>query len=134
MIYEFPIVVPANTLAASPVKEDLALPVGIVHLVGVEMPAGCNAKVFLRLFRSEHQVFPNNPDESYASDNTSRDWDEYIEMLDKPLSLRAEAWSPGTTYSHTVRVRIGLLPADVYWRNAPARGVESGLSALLGLS
>ena len=130
MIYEYNLTIPANTLAASPASLTLPLAPGIIHKFEVEFPAGCNKAVLVTLRRGLHQVFPTNPDGQLAANAYTISYPEYYSVEDKPHQLEAYGWSPDTTYSHTITIRIGVLPRDVL---EPGRDAITFLGRLRGL-
>lgn len=114
MFYEFPITITANTLESVPKEQELKLCAGVIQKVHCLFAPGPHAMVAFRLMEGGHQYLPTNPDGDIASDDEV--WkadDEYYE-LGAPYILKFVGYSPGTTYPHTLRLRIGILrPEDV---------------------
>lgn len=113
MIYEYDLVVPANTLAATPVSVDMKLSHGIVHKLEVSFPPGCNNAVKVVINRALHQVWPTNPDGQVKANGYTVSFPVWYELEEAPYVLTAWAWSPGTTYSHTVTIRMGIQRREV---------------------
>jgi len=113
MIYEYDLAIPANTLATAPVSQEMPLARGIIHKIELSYPAGCNNMVLVALKRGLHQVSPLNTQGQHKSNFHTISFATWYEMLDLPYQLEAYGWSPGTTYSHTVTIRIGILPKEV---------------------
>ena len=110
MFYEYDLTVPANTLKAAPVELEAPLNAGTVTRVEVQFPAGCSAMVGVSIFRSEHQVWPGDPDEDIAGEDALVWWSESYDLDDRPFALTLKGWSPGTTYQHIITFRFALLP------------------------
>ena len=113
MIFELDLVVPANTLATAPVRLDMLLDHGIVHRVEVGFPFGCNGKVLVVIRRALHQVWPTNPEGRLKANGFTISFPAWEELLAEPYQLEAYGWSPGTTYAHTIQIRLGVLPLEV---------------------
>ena len=114
MFYDFAITVPANTLESAPVSQALKLSMGVIQKVYLLFPPGPHGMVKLKILEGGHQFLPTNPDGYFASDDEVLNIDEYYELISEPYSLKAVAYSPGTTYNHTISVRIGILrPEEV---------------------
>lgn len=113
MFYDYPITVPADTSKDAPHTEVLRVTHGVLHRVEIEFPAGCVGLVHLTITRFGHQLFPTNPSASFASDDHTITFDDYIEIYTAPYNLRVDAWSEGTTYDHTITVRLGILPQSI---------------------
>ena len=109
MFYRYSLTVPASTPATAPVILTCALTHGIVHQVEVAFPPGCAGLVHVSLWRYEHQVWPTNPDESFAWDNyTIVITNEAFGITEVPYELSLRAWSEDTTFNHTIVCRIGV--------------------------
>lgn len=114
MFYDFAITVPANTLESAPVVQSLKLTAGVIQKVSILFPPGPHGMVKLRLRENGHQFLPTNPDGYFASDDEVLEIDEFYELTTEPYSLKAVGYSDGTTYNHTISVRIGILrPEEV---------------------
>lgn len=109
MFYEYGITVTANTLEASPVTQELKLTAGVIQKVHILFPPGPHGMVKLRLMEGGHQYLPTNPEGYFWSDDeVVKADDEYYHLAD-PYILKVVAYSPGTTYPHTIGVRISIL-------------------------
>ena len=114
MFYDFAIAVPANTLESAPVEQTLKLTAGVIQKVSLLFPPGPHGMVKLKLMEGGHQFLPTNPEGYFASDDEALNIDEFYELTSEAYSLKAVAYSDGTTYNHTVSVRIGILrPEEV---------------------
>ena len=113
MIYEFPITVLTTDTEASPAEEDIKLTNGVVHRVEIEFPAGCVGLVHIAIYHMGHQVWPSNPEGSFASEDYVVAFDDYYPLLGPPYLFKILGWTDETTYDHTIKVRFGLLPENV---------------------
>lgn len=110
MFYDFAITIPANTAKSSPVEQELNLTYGIVHRIEVHFPAYCAGLAHLIVKRFEQQLWPTNPDGSFASDNYTIAFSEHYSLETSPYTLKVEAWNEDDTWPHTITLRIGILP------------------------
>ena len=133
MFYDFAITIPADTLEAAPVTQVLKLTYGVIHEIDVLYPPGPHAMVKLRIKTNGHQLIPTNPDGYLASDDEVVRIPEYYQLFEAPYSLKAIAYSPGTTYPHTLAIRIGVLLPDVL--NPPTKWqmIIQKIGALFGI-
>ena len=113
MFPDFKLVIPANTLDAVPVRMEVDLPVGIIHRLMLLFPPGPHGMVKVRILEHDHQVWPSNLDGYFASDDEVIDIVEHYEILEPPVVFYLVGSSPGTTYSHTISVRFGILAPEV---------------------
>lgn len=113
MIYEYDLVVPANTLLTSPASVKLVLCHGIIHKLEVSFPPGCHNTVKVVIQRALHQVWPTNPDGQLKSNAYTISYPEWYPLEEAPYELTAYGWSPGTSYSHTISIRIGIERREV---------------------
>jgi hypothetical protein len=113
MIYEYNLTIPANTPASDPAYLEMPLGPGIIHKLEVEFPLGCNKAVLVALLRGLHQIWPTNPDGALSANAYTISYPEYQPLEEAPFQVEAYGWSPGTAYSHTITIRIGVLPREV---------------------
>lgn len=131
MIYSYAITIPANTSEADPVEQEIRLTAGLISHVEVEFPAGCAGLVHLRVMREGGHLWPTNPEGNLASDDYVIPWDEHIELTSSPYRLQAVAWSDDDTYSHTLTLRINMLPLEVVERARTTQSIIGRLGALI---
>ena len=128
MFYEFDITVPANTPALTPVSSTLKLTHGVIHRVEVQFLAGCSGLVHAQIYQGGHQLYPTNPDGSFKGDSYVVAFDTYYLFESAPYDLKVLAWSDGTTYEHTITVRIGIMDKEIL---SPMTGVTGALKKFL---
>lgn len=110
MFYAWDITVSAGTTTASPKTQVLKLSAGVITRVDIKFPAGCHGLVKVRIRRSEFQLVPLSKDEWITGDDETIPTEAYYELESTPTELKFIGASPGTTYDHTVTVRIQVLP------------------------
>lgn len=113
MLFSFPITVPANTSADNPTTQTLKLDVGVITTVGVRFAAGCHGLVQVRLLKDESILVPLNKDTWLNGDDETVENDVYYQFESAPYELKFLGSSPGTSYAHTVLVRVNVLSVDV---------------------
>jgi len=127
VLFEYPLTVPADTPEADPEPLEVLLCAGTVIRVDVQFPAGCSSMVYVSIWRSDHQVWPNNLDEAIAGDNAVVEWPESYDLDDDPRGFEVRGWSPGTTYPHVITFRFALLSLE---EAQGARGLPAILRSL----
>jgi len=113
MFYAWDIVIPAGTLETGPIKQILKLTEGVITHIEVKFPCGCNGLAKVRLFHAEFQMFPLSRGEWVTGDDEAVRGDYYFALKRAPGALKFHGCSPGSTYAHTVTVRITVLPEKV---------------------
>ena len=116
MFYDYTALVPANTPETSPMEVELVLAPGIIHRVAVSFPDGAVGLVYVQIFKGFHQVWPTNPDSSFNWNNYTIEWDDYLPLNDIPFELKAKLWNLDDTFAHSIDLRLGVVPEDVYWK------------------
>ncbi len=130
MFYSYPVVVPANTPVIAPVVTRIKLTAGMLHRIECVFPAGCQGMVHLVIKHLGVQHWPLTEGCSFTAEDFTVGVDDRYELTAEVNELVAYAWSPGTTYPHTLTVRVGVLPKDVF---EPQPVLTTGLSKLLKL-
>lgn len=113
MWHHFTLEVGANTTEDEPEEKELGLTYGIIRYIAVVHPRGCKAMVETRIYRFNHQIFPNNSDEAAKGDGVVEGGEVYYPLLEPPHVLRAIGISPGTSYPHDIPIFISVLPPEV---------------------
>jgi hypothetical protein len=131
MFYEFDLTVTADTARADPATLEVALNAGTITQVAIQFPAGCSGMVYVSIWRSDHQLWPGDPDEAIAGEDSIVSWAESYDLDDQPFSLLLKAWSPGTTYPHKLTFRFALLSLEESQGIRQAPGLLGRLANLL---
>lgn len=113
MFWAFNITILAGTTEKAPKKQTLKLSKGVITSLDVKYPAGCHGMVQVRLLRYESQLVPLSRDEWLTGDDETVHTEGFYELTAKPYQLKFVGSSPGTTYDHTVSVRVLVLPKAV---------------------
>ena len=102
MEYQIEVTVPANTLAASPVHSQLGVSYGKISSYKLIIPPGCAGLVRCQVWYHSQQVLPITSQTSFIGDDYAGEMPCYVEVQEKPYVLDIYAWSPGTSYAHTI--------------------------------
>lgn len=113
MHYAWDITIPKWADIEGPVSKDLKLCKGVITRADIKFPPGCHGMVKVRLYRYEFQLIPLSGDEWITGDNETVPTEEYYELVEDPAQLKFVGYAPGTSYPHTVTVRITVLPKAV---------------------
>jgi len=109
MDYAWDILITADTKASSPKEQLLRLNAGVITKVEVKFPSGQHGMVKVRLYHEDSQLIPLSRGEWVTGDDEAVVMSEYFELKNRPWALKFKGCSPGTTYDHTVTVRITVL-------------------------
>jgi hypothetical protein len=113
LFFAWDITITADTAAATPKTQPLKLTKGIITYLGVKFPAGCNGMVKVRLMRAEFQLVPLSKGEWVIGDDETVVTEAYYDLTETPSELKFLGCSPGTSYNHTITVRVGILPRPI---------------------
>lgn len=113
MLFTKDIEVTANKLESAPEEAIIKIAHGIITWVSVLHPPGCHGMVHCIILHHEHQIAPSTEGMTMVGDGIPIEWNEYYESYQPPYELKAKLWSPGTSYSHTITVRVAVLPRGV---------------------
>ena len=121
MIYEKRITIPKNTPAYAPALTTIPIHPGVLQQVQVYFPPGCCALAHVVIKYWERQLFPTNPDSDFTGDDTLIEFSEDLEIVDPPYEFVVLGWNEDDTYSHTIIVRMQIIPHDRSLRNILTR-------------
>lgn len=113
MFYVWDITIPADTSEDNAKTQNLPISIGVITRISIKFARGCHGMVGVRLNRFLFQLVPLSAGEWVTGDNEAVDFQEYFEIKEVPPVLVFKGCSPGTSYAHTVTVRISLLPKRV---------------------
>jgi len=125
MLFTKEIVVIANTSELTPNVSTLKIAHGVISKVSVCFPLGCSLLVDCVIVHHEHQVFPSTENMSLVGDGEVIEWNEYYECYQPPYELKVKCWSEGTSYNHTIVVRVAILPRKAIVALAVADAIRS---------
>jgi hypothetical protein len=69
--------------------------------------------VKVRVLRSEFQLVPISKGEWVIGDDETVPTEGYYDFMDTPSELKFQGCSPGTSYDHTITVRVTVLPKPI---------------------
>jgi len=107
--YWFEKTTPANTAKKDALKTTLKLSAGVITHVWLLHPRGCHGLAHAVITENGHQLWPTNPDGDYHGNGVPMEFDECHE-LKPPARLFLYTWNESVAYSHSVHVRITILP------------------------
>jgi len=111
VFYDYSFKIPLNTTKEAPHEEEIYLPPGVIHRIEVGFPAGCKGTAHVTMRHGLNQLWPTNADGSFNADGYTIVINEFYVIRTEPFILTLMGWSPGTTYPHTIEIRIGVLPS-----------------------
>jgi len=106
MIYSKTLLVPANTPEGSPVSIEFEVEEPYLTRLDVHFPDGCALMVRVRFMYGVKQLFPQPEDAWLVGNGETVSWDEVFRLWEKPIKIRCEACSPGTSYQHQLAIRL----------------------------
>lgn len=127
MYYEFDLFLPPSTPEYTPVRKDVKLTHGVIHRIEVGFPAGCAGLAHVSIYQGANQLWPTNPDGSFATDNWVIVINEFYELTQPPYTLTLVGWNFDTVFPHTPKIRFGILPR---WVLQPEQGLARILQTL----
>jgi len=110
MIYSFDISTPANTPDTDIQKTDLKLTRGVIHQLDIVFPTGCAGLLYVAINLGLFQIWPTNPDEYFHTDGETISFREHFELIFEPYILTVHTYNLDEEYSHSVIIRLGILP------------------------
>ena len=130
MFYTRSMTVPANTAEANALEQTIDLSHGVITRVIFRPRPGHASLLHVRVFYRRHQIFPDNADDDLHGDTFPVEWEEWVEMFEKPFTLTLFAWNDDDTYPHTFDIAFAMLPKYAALPFAMAR-VFSDMVSLL---
>jgi len=118
-LYVVDVTVPKDTAQTSPKEETVKIEEEVVVSVECHFPPGCRGMVYTAVYYGEEQLFPRPYGSYLHGDGETIRWEEYYELPESPCYLTIRAWSPRTSYNHTITWRISALPRWIafWWVN-----------------
>jgi len=113
MFFEFKITTPAKKYEATPQTTIIQLKPGIIHQADAIFPGGCAALLHVQIFYQLVQIWPSNPDASFATDNEKITWGEGFPLDQPPYQLMVRTWNDDDFYPHTVLLRFAMIAEEI---------------------
>lgn len=113
MFFAWDVTITADKSLTDPKTQILKISAGVITSIDIKFPAGCHGLVKVRLKHWESVLVPLNRGEWITGDDEAVRASMYFDLPKGPYELKFEGCSPGTSYAHTVTVRISVLPHAV---------------------
>ena len=110
MFYSMTMTVPPNTTYLNAIEESIALMHGVIVRVIFRSRPGNASLLHVKVFHNRHQYFPGSGDDDLHSDGEPLQWEEHLEITQKPFYLEIQAWNDDDTYPHTFDIAFAVLP------------------------
>jgi hypothetical protein len=120
MQYTFPVLIPANTTAAEPVRVLTPLNKGKLVKVSVYFPWGCAGWAHIRILHYEHQLYPTNLDEWLAGNEILIEFECAYDVEQGHTEFKVEGYNEDDFYSHTPFVSFVVVPVSGLFQPEPA--------------
>lgn len=125
MIYEKEITVPPNTARNNRQRTTFKITAGVLHFIEIHFPPGCCNLVKAALNLGGVQIFPSTKGMDLAGDTWPVRFEDYLPIEAGRNYLTVYTWNEDDFYSHTLRIRVGILrPEDL--EKAKALGIVAG--------
>lgn len=109
MFYEVNAATPANTQQSTPIKTDIKLTAGIIHLVEIYFPPRCAGLCHVQIMQAGVQLYPRNRDDNIKGDGNTIQFFEVLELNNTENIITIHTWNESNLHPHTPIIRIGLL-------------------------
>ena len=131
MFYTRDISVEANTPRNSAKTVNIKTTAGVVHQVGIMFPDGCAGLVHVQLWHGGHPFIPVDPMMDVAGNNETVNITEFYKLFPGFNIITVRVWNEDDTHSHTIRVRIGVLPEYILVPYKPLTTISNRMAKLL---
>jgi hypothetical protein len=112
LLFTLEVTIPALTTETDPSIETLKLSAGVITSISIKFPAGCHGLVGVRLFHEESQIIPIGRGSWVRGDDETVPSTEYYDLGKGAKELEFVGINEDDTYSHTVIVRVNVLPKE----------------------
>jgi hypothetical protein len=118
LIYQADITIPKNTTESSPTIVELGIGKGVITKFMVRPRPGHAGLAHCRIYYHESPIAPTTLDMDLHGDADPIDWEDHIEVLQEPFTLKILGWNTDDTYPHTFTIYVVILPKDILLVNA----------------
>lgn len=108
MIYRTSLTIPALTADTAPETKVLPLMRGVVERFSLILPPGCYGLVGVQVFYHEFQIFPLTKGEWFTGDDVEVEFDEEVEIGERPYEIEVRGYNSDDYYEHEVFVLLRL--------------------------
>jgi len=105
--------VPANTTQANARSTHLKASAGILHSIIVTIPPGSGSLAHCQLLANSINILPRHKDTWISGEHVNVNYREWYELKPAVNDLELRTWNEDDTYSHNIRLLIGILPKGV---------------------
>ena len=112
MLFDYDLVIPAATLANTPIEGLAKLTRGKLKRIHVFFPDGPASLVHVVVRHNLHQLVPANPEGDLNYDDTTITSELDYDLVDAPYEIKMIGWSPLTSYEHTITFSFDIFPLD----------------------
>lgn len=132
MLFQADITIPKNTTEASPAIVILKIGKGIITKFMIRPRPGHAALAHLVIGYHEHQIAPITENMDLHGDADPIDWEDHIEVLQRPFELKLQGWNDDDTYAHTFTIFVVVLPKSVLLVHAVVDAIRGLFGGILG--
>lgn len=132
MEFAYSITLPTDGTKATATVKSMPVSFGVVTNVQIVFPAGCWGLVHVKIFDDGHQLWPLNPEGEYAANNETINIEESYEIKALPAKFRFWGYNEDQIYTHTIDVRITVLPKTVAYPYLAFKTLIDTIRSLIG--
>jgi len=111
MFYAWNFTLPVDKAEVTKTKHELRMEKGTVTKCEIVFPVGCSNLVFVHIDDALHQVYPKDPTYKFIGNGSTIVCNDEYEIKEEPYTLQFHGWNTDELYTHTITVRIQLVPA-----------------------
>lgn len=130
MFYSKSITVAPDTRPDAPDEVTIGLSHGVINKVIFRSRRGQSSLLHVKVFHGRHQVFPASGDDDLHGDGELLEWEEWLEITQKPFFLTISAWNDSQRYAHTFDIGINQIPKYAALPFAIAKAISEMVSTL----
>ena len=105
--------IPANTTYANRRTTEIKVSGGVLHNMIVTIPPGSANLTHLQLRKESYFILPRNEDKDISGEHINVSYSEWLVLKAAENTLTLVTWNDDDTYSHKIRMLIGVLPKPV---------------------
>lgn len=134
MIYVADIVTASGVTQSEPDVFMLHITRGIVYQISVYIPPGCAGLCGVAVFDGNYQIWPTNPEVYFTGDNVYISFPDSYFKLTPPYIFTIKTYNIDETYSHSVKIHIGILSEQEYInRYMPGVSLNDAINTITNL-
>ncbi len=118
MLFQADITIPKSTTERSPTAVSMGISKGVITKFMVRPRPGHAGLAHCRILYHESPIAPTTLGMDIHGDADPIDWEDNIEVLQAPHTLKIIGWNEDDTYPHTFTIYIVILPKELLMVNA----------------